>query len=454
MSLFFRIFLSFWLVAALLAASFFALGRLSDGKALDHAQTRLKAQAELVAGIWQQGGHRHTMHWLFQQANKDRPLLINEDGISPFSMKSMGMSPIEIGMMQHNIEMGQTQLALAYPLKSGTQHHASGQLSIIEKLPNIKPKLFLIQQLEADQLRHIPISLWLLIAFVIINLISFLLARTFTKRIYKLREATQKLAQGDLSSRVYIAGKDEVSALANDFNRMAEQLQSMLKSQRQLVSDVSHELRSPLARLRIALELAERHKNPKTMLQRIEKEADELENLVTNLLSLARIESAQFVLEMKHFCLCKLLDKIVEDANFEGEKQNRKVLLQNCKETFIHADPVLMHSAIENIIRNALRYTPDHSEVTVSLKQRDNNLTITIKDQGLGVPEKSLHKLFEPFARISEARDRKTGGFGLGLAITGRVINAHGGQVFAKNRSAGGLSIHINLGIRHIDKNI
>ena len=443
MSLFLRIFLSFWLVAALLAASFFALGRLSSDKAVDKAQARLKAQAVLVAGIWLQGGHRHTMHWLFQQNNKNRPLLVNASGVSPFSMINMGMTPAEIGMMQHNMTMGETELNLKYPLVSGIQYQNSGQLSLIEMLPDVKPALFLVEQLEAEQLRRIPFSVWLLITFLTISLISFLLARTLTKRLYQLRYATQKLAEGDLASRVKIQGRDEVSALADDFNRMAGQLQSMLKSQRQLVSDVSHELRSPLARLRIALELAERIETPKTMLPRIEKEADELENLVTDLLSLARIESAQFTLEMKHFCLCELLHKIVEDANFEGARQNKKVVLQACDETIIHADPVLMRSAIENIIRNALRYTPVESEVEVSVKKALNKLTISIKDQGIGVPDDALQKLFEPFARISEARDRKTGGFGLGLAITGRVIKAHGGKVFAKNRAKAGLSIYI-----------
>jgi len=428
------------LVAALLAGSFFLLVRLSSNKTIEHAQTRLKAQAELVAGIWLQGGRRQTMHWLFQQSNKNRPILVNEQGISPFSMKGMGMMPPEISMMKHNMSMGKTDLTLNYPLKSGIQYQPSGQISIIEALPNIMPELFLVQQLEPGQLRSLPTSLWLFIAFISINLISFLLARTLTKRILQLRRATQKLATGNLSSRVNIAGNDEVSALANDFNLMAEQLQSILKSQRQLVSDVSHELRSPLARLRIALELAERSDKPKDTLPRIEKEADELENLVTDLLSLARIESAQSVLEKKELPLCELLQKIIEDANFEGEKQQKQVLLQHCDDTVIKADPILMRSALENVIRNALRYTPAQSKVTVSLKKIDNTLEICINDQGPGVPEKALRTLFEPFARVSEARDRKTGGFGLGLAITGRVIEAHGGQVNAKNRAEGGLS--------------
>jgi len=447
LSLFFRIFLSFWLVAALLATSFFVLGRLSSSKTIEHAQTRLKTQAELVARIWLQGGRRQTMHWLFQQSNKNRPLLMNAEGIGPFSMKNMGMRPPEMGMMKHNMGMEQATPALNYPLKTGIQTLPSGQISIIEVLPNTQPKLFLVQQLEVERLRKIPLSLWLLIAFLTISLISFLLARTLTKRIRQLRQATQNLAQGNLSSRVKTEGKDEVSALANDFNRMASQLQSMLKSQRQLVSDVSHELRSPLARLRIALELAERSKNPKSILTRIEKEADELESLVTNLLSLARIESSQSVLEKKEISLCDLLQKIIEDANFEGEKQQKQVVLQHCDNAIIKADPVLMRSALENIIRNALGYTPVQSKVTVSLKQKDVNLIITIKDQGPGVPKEALHTLFEPFSRISEARDRKTGGFGLGLAITGRVIEAHDGKVFAKNRIKGGLSVHVILPI-------
>ena len=445
MNLFSRIFLSFWLVASLLAIIFFSLGRISSGKTISHAQARLKAQAELVAEIWRQGGRRHTMHWLFQQASHSQLRLLDEKGNSPFSMENMGMNPKDIGLSIHQANHLKVDQTLHYPLKTGVQYPATGQVSIIEELPATTPKLFLVQPIEADKLYHLPTGLRLLLAFIIISLISFLLARTLSRRLDKLRQATQKLAAGDLNSRVNITGKDEVSSLANDFNQMAEHLQLMLKSQRQLVSDVSHELRSPLARLRVALELAERSETPKKMLSRIEKEADELESLVTDLLSLARIESSQFVLEKKPLSLCDLLQKIIEDANFEGNKQQKKVLLQHCDKAVINADPVLMRSALENIIRNALHYTASKSEVIVQLIQKQNSLLISIEDQGAGVPKDKLNKLFEPFARVSEARDRKTGGFGLGLAITGRVIHAHGGKVWAENKPEGGLIVRISL---------
>jgi len=181
------------------------------------------------------------------------------------------------------------------------------------------------------------------------------------------------------------------------------------------------------------------------MLSRIEKEADELESLVTDLLSLARIESSQFVLDKKSVCLCKLLKKIIEDANFEGNKQQKQVLLQHCDKAIIEVDPVLMRSALENIIRNALRYTPSGSQVIVKLILQDSMLTISIEDQGSGVPAEALETLFEPFSRVSKARDRKTGGFGLGLAITGRVIKAHGGELKAENKPEGGLRVKIKL---------
>ena len=445
MNLFARIFLSFWLVAALLAVSFFSLGRLSSGKTIDRTQANLQSKAELIAVIWKQGGRNHAMHWLLQQSNRSRLFLVDEKGISPFSMKNMGMNPKDIGITIHEANRIDTDHGLIYPLKTGVQYQPSGLVNLIEALPNVKPKLFLIQPIEPDKLHHLSPSLWGFIAFTIISIISFLLARTLSKRLYKLRQATQELAKGELNSRVNITGNDEVSSLANDFNYMAEQLQLMIKSQRQLVSDVSHELRSPLARLRVALELAERSESPQKMLVRIEKEADELGRLVTDLLSLARIESSQFILEKRSLPLCDLLKKIIEDANFEGRKQQKQVLLQQCDNAVIDADPILMRSALENIIRNALRYTPPESQVTVHLKQTDKELLISIEDQGSGVPADMLEALFEPFARVSEARDRKTGGFGLGLAITGRVINAHGGKVWAENSTKGGLTVHIRL---------
>ncbi len=428
MSLFLRIFLSFWLAAILLAASFYLMGRFSGGEAIERNEAILKAQADIVASLWLNNGRRATMHWLSALPLLERPHLVNAQGKSmmrkgPRKQKSM---PIR-------------------PMIAGIHHKKNGKVVIIATLPRVTPPLFLVRHLDKRQLHRMPMIYLLPLALVIISLVSYFLASVLTKRIRQLRSTVQVIAEGDLSARVTLKGSDEVSALATDFNRMADRINDMLNSQRQLVSDVSHELRSPLARLRIALELAERSDNPATSLHRIEKEADELESLVTGLLSLARIESGQSQLEKQSLSLCELLNQIVEDANYEGQAMQRRVQLDNCDNITLFADPVMLRSAIENVVRNALHYTPKNSEVIVNALQTQGSVTITVDDQGEGVPPKALNKLFEPFARVAEARDRLSGGYGLGLAITGKVMQAHAGQVTAENRQQGGLRVTLIL---------
>jgi len=431
MSLFQRIFISFWLAAILLASSFFLLGRYSGSEAIERTEVILEAQAEVVASLWLEGGQRATMHWLFQQSHRERPLLLNGEGQSPFPRHRDRSEKWPHG-----------------PLSVGVQRLQFGRIAVVVPLPGVSPPLYLVKRLNPGQLHRLPMVAWLLLAIVIIGLVSFTLAAILSRRIRHLRNAAQVLAEGDLSARVSLTGRDEVSALATDFNLMAERISEMMTSQRRLVSDVSHELRSPLARLRIALELAERAEDPAQALARIGKEADELEQLVSDLLSLARIESGQSLMERQPVPLCELLNTIVADANFEGEALQRQVLLENCEETTVEGDPVLLHAAIENVVRNALRYTPEGSTIVIKLLRQNGILQITVEDQGPGVPEESLDRLFEPFARVAEARDRNSGGYGLGLAITGRTLIAHGGDAKAENRSEGGLRVTLTLPIQ------
>lgn len=431
MNLFVRIFLFFWLTAALLAASFFVLGRLSGGQVIERNHEILKAQAVTVSALWQQDRHRTTRHWLFQLPGRDRPILLDARGRSPF--------PMHANASRDDIKR------LNYPLESGIQRHRHGYVSLIEAVPDVQPPLFLVRKLEPSQLHRMPIWLWLVAALLIISLVSYLLAHFLSRRIRHLRHAVQRLSDGDLSSRVSLSGQDEVSELAADFNQMADRINDMLDSQRRLVSDVSHELRSPLARLRIALELAQRSDDTSTALPRIEKEANELENLVTELLSLARIESGQFQLEKQDTDINKLLQKIVHDANFEGEAKHCEVRLESSEAITLSVDPVLIRAAIENVVRNAIHYSPEHSTVQVSTRLSPEEFIIIVEDSGIGVPQQSLGLLFKPFTRVAEARDRSSGGFGLGLAITGKSLLAHGGEAIAENREPGGLRVILVL---------
>lgn len=430
MTLFWRIFISFWLAALLLAMSFFVLGRFSSTRIIDQQLAALQAQADIVATLWKNQDRKPAaMHWLMQQRSGNNVTLLDAQGRNPF-------------MRFNRMQRDHPPASL---IKPGVSYGVNGVVTLAARLPDISPPLYLVRRLQASQIHAMPMPLMLVIAVIVIALVSYILAAMLVKRIHQLRQAVATISQGDLSARVHLTGRDEVSELAQEFNRMAERINEMIASQRQLVSDVSHELRSPLARLRIALELAERAEQPQAMLNKIGKEADELEQLVSSLLSLARMESGQSVLEKQPVKPCALLHKIIDDANFEGEAGNRKVVLEHCDEQTLRLDPVLIQSAIENVIRNALRYTPQGGQVTVRAEKSAQQFRILVEDQGPGVPAKELERLFEPFARVGQARDRNSGGYGLGLAITGKALIAHGGQARAENRSEGGLRVILSL---------
>jgi signal transduction histidine kinase len=275
------------------------------------------------------------------------------------------------------------------------------------------------------------------------------LAIYLTGPIRRLREATQKLAAGDLQTRVprgTIRRRDELADLARDFDVMAERIESLVTSQRRLASDVSHELRSPLARLNVALEIAKQKSNPETapILDRIETESTRLNDMISRLLTLSKLESGAEAIEWRPIDLDELVKDVVADADFEARARGRFVKISSAAACTVMGSESLLRSAVENVLRNAVRYTPEQTVVNVSLAADNGHATLQIADHGGGVPEKELANLFKPFYRVGEARERSTGGTGLGLAIAERAVTAHKGTIAAKN-SNGGLAIEIKL---------
>lgn len=297
------------------------------------------------------------------------------------------------------------------------------------------------------------IAIPLLLAFLISGIVCYLLARYLTSPIKQLRLATNKIAAGDLAARVLpIFGnrKDEIVDLASDFDQMAEQLDILINSHKQLLSDASHELRSPLARLQVALGLA-RQRGPHdvgTELDRIERESERLNELIGQLLSVARLD-AEFVNANKETIqLDKLLEDIAEDGAYEARSLDRSVAIIKNVPARLEGNRVLLQSALENVIRNAIRYTKKDTTVELSmvrLSDKPDWVEICIKDHGPGIPENMLTRIFEPFVRVGEARDRESGGYGLGLAIACRAIKLHGGTIVAHNQAGDGVVIQIHL---------
>lgn len=290
------------------------------------------------------------------------------------------------------------------------------------------------------------LSLRIGLAVLVSGLVCYLLSRMMTNRLKALQVASRRLADGDLDTRLQVRdrGGDETDELARDFNSMAEQLQHRIQSQKRLLGDVSHELRSPLARLRIALALAEKdQQNSGEHLQRIEHEAERLEELIAQLLS----SQGQDIRFDTHIDLVELLQHLCADARFEGEAQGKRVAFDYSEDQAVMAScGDLLHKSFENILRNAVLHTADNSTVTVSLHRVNNEYRVCITDCGPGVPEQELHRIFDEFYRVDTARTRETGGYGLGLSIARRAVQRHGGHMAADNTDRG-LAITVTLPI-------
>ncbi len=336
------------------------------------------------------------------------------------------------------IDTGTAETALAaksFTLKNGENY------ALIIRWDRPKPTPFFGE----TRLRYARLIGLLLTAIIL----CYALARYLSSPIGKIRRATQKLADGDLQTRV--GGevgnrRDELAALAKDFDVMAERIESLITSQKRLSRDVSHELRSPLARMNVALEIAKQRSNPETqpILERIEKESTRLNEMISSLLTLSKLESGSRDFEMHDLDLTGLLEDVASDADFEAKANGRSVKIIESGKCRVIGSEALLQSAIENVLRNAVRYTKEGTTVEVSLRSAANKAHLKIRDHGEGVPEDELSKLFRPFYRVGEARERKTGGIGLGLAIAEQAVLAHKGKIKAEN-SVDGLTVELIL---------
>jgi two-component system OmpR family sensor kinase len=294
-----------------------------------------------------------------------------------------------------------------------------------------------------------PLSL--VISGVVVSFISsFLLAWYFSKPVSVLRKAFGAVAKGDLGYRVTPAigsRRDEIADLGRDFDHMTSQLQNLMASQRRLLHDVSHELRSPLARLQVSIGLA-RQQPEKTLasLERIEHEAARLDTLVGEVLTLSRLESGVPQAQDEYIDIQELVDAVIDDARFEANAMARQVVFQSDLENapVIQGHGELLYRALENVVRNAIHHTPADTQVTVAMHKAGNHLQISVDDQGSGVPEEELGSIFEPFQRSSKGNTSRNG-YGLGLAIARRAIENHGGNIQAINRPEQGFRIRITL---------
>ena len=299
--------------------------------------------------------------------------------------------------------------------------------------------------------RFRPLTPWVPIAAAVVASLLFaaLLAWYFSRPIRSLRLAFEAASQGDLAPRFQNTSKrgDELNALGHDFDRMSARLQSLMDAQTRLLHDVSHELRSPLARLQAAIGLA--HQQPDKMratMERIERECMRMDKLVGELLTLSRLEAGALNAAREEISLADLLDEIVGDAEFEAATHGRAVVQHGAADGCILGQPDLLGRAIENVVRNAIKHSPVGGTIDVEMARDEtgSRLCIRVMDRGPGVQAEDLQAIFQPFYRGSSTH-KDTDGHGLGLAIAQQVVQQHGGSIAAANRADGGLCVEIAL---------
>jgi two-component system sensor histidine kinase CpxA len=288
---------------------------------------------------------------------------------------------------------------------------------------------------------------WLLPALVG-AVLCLLLARHIAAPIRTLQSVAGRIADGDFSVRASPAigsRKDELADLAGDFDRMAVRIQSLLRKQLELLGDISHELRSPLTRLNVSLELVRRGKTGAT--ERMQADLRRLDTLIGQILTLTRLQTRGDRKTETPVNLRSILESVAEDARFEVEEEGKSVVISHADDCWLKGDPALLRSCIENVVRNAVHYTKPQTEVAVSLDfvGSSDSARILVADHGDGVPKEALGRIFEPFYRVTEAGEHQTGGTGLGLSIAQRIAIVHGGNIRARNRDGGGLEMEIRL---------
>lgn len=453
-SLFWKILISFWLALLLFVGltlwttSYYLENvRTEDNKT--HPGEKMSLYVQEARNIYQKQGIPGLQDWLYELDKREAVpyLLVDEQGND--ILKRSVSSHIRERLQRYARRMQHEDDDDDHESAARKQRHLSRTILIGQTRYRLIPDF---QNVTLQRLLNRPkiIAIPFFLAAMISGIVCLLLARYLTRPISQLRAATRKLATGDLTQRVApLLGKrkDELGDLANDFDVMTAQLQKMINSHKQLLRDASHELRSPLARLQVALGLARQKSQamPLEEFDRIELEIERLNDLIGQLLSLARLDNDAEKIVLTNTNLQPLLQRLCNDAQFEAHVSQRQVIFSGNEPVYVHANPALLHSAFENIVRNAIRYTQPGSSVEVTLTRGEDTVEVKIRDHGPGIPEDMLKQVFDPFVRVGEARDRQSGGYGLGLAIASRAILLHNGQIRAINEKDGGMSIIVNL---------
>lgn len=431
--LFWKIFFAFWLTlvaAAVVSGSLVSLER----RANDDGEPELalgppqRFVTDLAAATLAHGGVAALRDWMKEADRRGRAL---------YAVDASGAELLGRPVPQAALARAR-EVAAAPGARGAREVRAAGGESFVLFVP------------ASGQARRPPprLRLWMavLIGAAASLAVSAILAWYLTRPIRALRWAFDAAARGRLDTRVAPRigrRRDEIADLGRDFDRMAAQLQTLVSSQRRLLHDVSHELRSPLARLEAAIGLL--RQDPQRLeasLERIEREATRLDELVGGVLTLARLETGSWKPSFQSMDLADVVASIGEDARFEAEASGRHVQAALPDHLPMNANAELLHRAVENVVRNAVKYTAPGTTVEIALRAEAQRALLTVTDRGPGIPEAELARVFDPFYRVASDNAK---GFGLGLAIAQLAVQAHGGTIGASRAPEGGLRVEISL---------
>ena len=443
-SLFFKIFISFWLTMALIIGALNLMFRLSNLESLPERATKgafgeaLTLYAEETVRVYEREGSRGLSDLARRSARESTSeiFLFSADG------KPLGLQPPEnvTKVVLDVVKNGPPQRP---PVPLFVPGAARSVWARPVTSPGGKPYIFAVRFSRPSGHPSPFLSpRGIAVAILIVGAVCYLLGLYLTSPLKKLQSTVKAFAEGNLEARVSpeLGNRgDELADLGREFDRMAERIAALISAQKRLLADISHELRSPLARLSVALELVRKNVDGRTIpaLDRIEQESDRMNQLVGQLLTLTRLESGAEGVPPEMASLEELLQQVIDDADFEAKSTHKRVQALRLDPCRVKGSPELLRSAVENVIRNGIRYTAEGTAVEVALHAWPDDAVLTVRDHGPGIPDADMKHIFEPFYRVSEARERSSGGVGLGLSIAERTVKLHGGSILAENTGKG-----------------
>lgn len=436
-----RIFIWFWLVLLTAVFATLALSRaLTEPTEIRRLTPRVSVQLQQQVAAFSQSDSVAQLLNQLQQQDPQRWLVVD----------AQSNTVLTANLLPHDFDQNWlTELSQLSRPRWLKHHNISLAGPFLLQIGNDQLALYQKRQRPPQpwwRLNAMPQHVLLLFTLVISAIASFILAVSISRPLRELLQRNLQFAEGKLDSRVQhlVQRQDELGQLGHSFNTMAERISALLTNQQRLLRDISHELRSPLARAQLALGLTERQQNLAQM-PRLKQELDRLDAMLDELLTYSRLDAGQYQLHKAPIDLPSLLAEIIAVNQVEAEAKQQQLQLSAPAELIINADSHLLARAIENILRNAIKYSPANSNISCQLQLQPDCCQLDICDQGPGIEESQLSAIFQPFYRLSSNREHDSGGTGLGLAIVAQIVRQHDGSVTASNQRSGGLCIRLRL---------